>query len=194
MILELKDNIEDNKTKEIQIVDSEMTNMTLMKQLADNDLSMQIDINTEQLLDRTKLFLVAQARNSLNRIIKLTQMLERLEDKFISAINENIDDGKATIEMISLAMDTITKLLEDANSTVMQVLKDEKLQNIVINTTNIITPDGGRATVIDADSRDEVRNLAASLLAQLSNYADTVKDASDYNVLQTSATVVNDVK
>jgi hypothetical protein len=64
-------------------------------------------------------------------------------------------------------METISKLLQDANNTVMQVLKDEKLNQIVINTTNIITPDGNSATVIDADSRDSVRNAAASLLSQI---------------------------
>ena len=64
--------------------------------------------------------------------------------------------------------------MTDANLTVTQVLKDDRLQKIVINTTNIITPDGGSATVIDPDSRDEVRNLAASLLAQLSKF-DTSK-------------------
>lgn len=140
----------------------------MMEKLADNSTDTQIDINGEELVDRTKLFVVAYARNQLNRIIKLTNFLERLEDKFIDAVNNRIESEPESISMISLAMETISKCLDDANSVVFQVLKDDRLQNIIINTTNIITPDGNSATIIDPDSRDEVRNLASSLLEQLS--------------------------
>ena len=76
-------------------------------------------------------------------------------------------------------METISKLVQDANNSVMQIFKDEKLQQIVINTTNIITPDGNSATVIDANSRDEVRNLASSLLAQLLSSPETIDVAEE---------------
>lgn len=154
----------------LELGDPEITSMSLMKQLANDDTNTVIDINGEQLIDRTKLFLVVQARNSLKRIIKLTNFMEKLENKFIDTVTEQIDEGPANLSMISLAMETVSKCLADANMTVTQVLKDDKLQKIVINTTNIITPDGGSATVIDPASRDEVRNLAASLLAQLSKF------------------------
>ena len=157
--------MEENK---LLLSDPSSSSMTMMKQLADNDPDSLIDINGEQLLDRTKLFVVAYARSQLNRIIKLTNFLERLEDKFIDAVNNRIESEPESITMISMAMETISKCLDDANSVVFQVLKDDRLQNIIINTTNIITPDGNSATIIDADSRDEVRNLAASLLEQLS--------------------------
>ena len=104
--------------------------------------------------------------------------MEKLEGKFIDAVSTKIDDNPDNIGMISLAMETISTLLKDANETVMQVLKDDKLQQIVINTTNIITPDGNTATIIDADSRDEVRNLAASLLQQLSQIDTSVVDVN----------------
>ena len=157
--------MEENK---LLLSDPSSSSMTMMKQLADNDPDSLIDINGEQLLDRTKLFVVAYARSQLNRIIKLTNFLERLEDKFIDAVNNRIESEPESITMISMAMETVSKCLDDANSVVFQVLKDDRLQNIIINTTNIITPDGNSATIIDADSRDEVRNLAASLLEQLS--------------------------
>lgn len=146
--------------------------VVMMKQLADNTPDVPMDINGDELIDRTKLFVVAYARNQLNRIIKLTNFLERLEDKFINAVSERIESEPESLTMISMAMETISKCLEDANSVVFQVLKDDRLQNIIINTTNIITPDGNSATIIDADSRDEVRNLAESLLAQLSKISE----------------------
>lgn len=152
--------------------DPQSSSIAMMKQLANNDDSQDIiDINGEKLIGRTKLFLVVQARNSLNRIIRLTTFLEKLEDKFIEAVTARVEDNPNDITTISLAMETLSKCLEDANATVMQVLKDDKLQQIVINTTNIITPDGKAATVIDPQSRDEIRNLAGSLLSQLSKIA-----------------------
>lgn len=158
--------------EKLKLQDQQLSSMSMMKQLANNDLDMPIDISGDALMDRTKLFLVAQARNSLQRIIKLTAFLEKLEDKFIEAVSTRLDEETDNVTMIALSMETVSKLLADANNTVMQVLKDEKLQQIVINTTNIITPDGNSATIIDADSRDEVRNLAASLLSQLSKISD----------------------
>ena len=156
----------------VKIGDDTNSSMVMMKQLASNDLDTTVDINGEQLVSRTKLFVVAQARNSLNRVIKLTNFLEKLEDKFIEAVNNRIENEPESITMIAMAMETISKSLADANETVSQVLRDEKLQSIVINTTNIITPDGQRATVVDADSRDAIRNLAGSLLSQLSKFSE----------------------
>lgn len=164
----------------MQIVDSEASSMSMMKQLADNDPSNDvIDINGEQLVNRTKLFLVAQARNSLNRIIRLTSFMEKLETQFMDAVANRLESEPESISTISLAMETVSKCLEDANATVMQIMKDEKLQQIVINTTNIITPDGGSATVIDARSRDEIRNLASSLLSQLTKMSENSDNVVD---------------
>ena len=161
--------MEENK---MLLGDPSSSAVVMMKQLADNTPDVPMDINGDELIDRTKLFVVAYARNQLNRIIKLTNFLERLEDKFINAVSERIESEPESLTMISMAMETISKCLEDANSVVFQVLKDDRLQNIIINTTNIITPDGNSATIIDGDSRDEVRNLAESLLAQLSKISE----------------------
>lgn len=155
----------------LKIMDSESSTLAIMKQLASDD-ELCVDMNAEKLLDRTKLFLIARARNNLTRIIKLTDFLERLEDKFMESVNTILDDNPNQLQLMVMSMETVSKLLQDANDTVIQVLKDDKLQQIVINTTNIITSEGSSATVIDPDSRDSIRNLASSLLAQLSNVQD----------------------
>ena len=167
------------ESTELKLMDSEASAKAMMKQLADNDPDLLVNIDGERLVARTKLFVVAQARNNLNRIIKLTNFLEKLEDKFIDAVNNRLENEPESISMISMAMETISRCLADANETVTQVLKDDRLQNIVINTTNIITPDGSSARVIDADSRDAVRNLAGSLLSQLSKIADEQEQIVD---------------
>lgn len=174
-----------NETTDLKLMDSDMSAKLMMKQLSTNDTDIQLDMNSDMLLDRTKLFLIAQARNSLNRIIKLTNFLEKLEDKFIAAVSTRLENDADNITVIAMSMETVSKLLQDANNTVTQIIKDEKLQQVIINTTNIITPDGNSATVIDANSRDEVRNLAASLLAQLSKVSESIEteaEGDDINV------------
>lgn len=168
--------------KELKLGDSQSSNYALMKMLADNDNTSPIEVDSNEMMNKTKMFLVVFARNQLNRIINLTNFLERLESKFIESVDEVLDteqDAIRKIAMISQAMETLSKCVEDANSVVFQVLKDDKFNNITINTTNIITPDGNSATIIDADSRDEVRNLAASLLEQLSKMAVAENDKQE---------------
>ena len=177
------------KETELKLMDEESSSYVMMHQLASNDTDSIVEINGEQLLDRTKLFMIAHARQQLNRIIKLTKFLEKLEDKFIDAVNNRLDNEPESITMISMAMETISKCLESANGEVFQILKDDRLANIVINTTNIITPDGNSATIIDADSRDEVRNLASSLLQQLTNISNQAeKQNSDEAVIDVETT------
>lgn len=168
--------------KELKLGDSQSSNYALMRLLADNDNTSPIEVDSNEMMNKTKMFLVVFARNQLNRIISLTNFLERLESKFIESVDEVLDteqDAIRKIAMISQAMETLSKCVEDANSVVFQVLKDDKFNNITINTTNIITPDGNSATIIDADSRDEVRNLAASLLEQLSKMAVAENDKQE---------------
>lgn len=153
--------------QKLQLGDNESSSFYMMSQLAQNDAELNLTIDGDQLVERTKLFMISHARQQLNRIIKMTKFMEKLEDKFIDAVNSRLDNEPENISMISMAMETVTKCLESAESEVFQILKDDRLKNLVINTTNIITPDGTYATIIDADSRDEVRNLASSLLEQL---------------------------
>lgn len=164
----------DEIKEEVKLGDSDSATYAIMRQLADNDLDVHVDVNGDELNNRTKLFLIYHARSQLNRIIKLTNFLEKMEDKFIESVSDVVDtepDSMRKIAMLAQTMETLSKCLDDANSIVFQVLKDEKFNNITINTTNIITPDGQSATIIDADSRDEVRNLASSLYEQLSKIA-----------------------
>ena len=151
----------------LELVDQDSSAYYMMEQLADNSHELFVDVNGDELTKRTKLFMIAHARQQLKRIIKLTKFLEKLENKFIDAVNNRLENEPDSISMLSLSMETVTKCIETANSEVFQILKDERLQNIVINTTNIITPDGNSSTIIDPDSRDAVRDLASSLLEQL---------------------------
>lgn len=156
---------EEIKTSQLEIGEPQLTSLYMMKELAKNETDLTVDSDSQ--VEKTKMFYVMYARHTLNRIIKLTTFLEKLEDRFISAVDDIIDKQPESISLISTAMETISELLKDCNAVVKDVLKDDKLNNVVINNTQIINPNGTSATIIDSNSRDEIRNWAASLLSQL---------------------------
>lgn len=158
----------DDKEK-LMLGTPESSTLNVMKQLAGDTELADISYNSDELLDRSRIFLIAQAKHTLSRIIRLTNFLEKLESKFITAVDERLEDEPDNLSILTGSMETISKLLYDANNIVTQVLRDDKLQLVInnISTTSVITPDGKSATIIDADSRDAVRNLASSLLSSL---------------------------
>jgi hypothetical protein len=169
--------------EKLMLGNPESGTLNIMKQLAgDTELS-DISYNSDELLDRSRIFLIAQAKYTLSRIIRLTNFLEKMESKFIEAVDSRIETEPDNLSVLTVAMETVSKLLYDANTIVTQVLKDDKLQLVInnINTTSYVTPDGKSATIIDADSRDAVRNFASSLLASLQS-AENGEEVIDVDV------------
>ena len=120
----------------------------LMKKLAEDAPLDGIDLDGDKLVNKAKLFIIAQACNELNRVIKLTNFLDTLEEKFIDAVTFKIEESPHNLQLLTYAMETITESLNRSNQLITQILKDEKLSSVIINTTNIITPDGSSATVM----------------------------------------------
>lgn len=174
----------DSETKvHLELGDKEMTSLYMMKELAKNETDLSVDSDSQ--VQKTKMFYVMYARHTLTRIIKLTTFLEKLEDRFITAVDDIIDKQPESISLISTAMETISELLKDCNAVVKDVLKDDRLNNVIINNTQIINPNGTAATIIDPNSRDEIRNLASSLLAQLEKIKDEEPEVIDVEPTET---------
>lgn len=152
--------------------------LLLMKHISEDTIT-ESHINGDKLLNKTKLFIIAQACNELNRVIKMTKLLDTLEDKFIDAINNKLDESPNNIQLLTFAMETITTSLNRSNNLIVQVLKDEKLSQVIINTTNIITADGSSATIMDMNSRDAIRNMASCLLAELGHAKDDTLEGTE---------------
>ncbi len=139
----------------------------LMKRLAEDSSLDGLNVDGDKLVNKAKLFVIAQACKELNRVVKMTDFLDTLEERFIDTVNTKLEESPHNLQLITYAMETITESLNRSNQLITQILKDEKLSSVIINTTNIITPDGSSATVMSMDSRDTVRNWASSTLAQL---------------------------
>lgn len=163
----------------------------LMKKIAEDSSLEGMNVNGEKLINKTKLFLVAQACNELNRVIKLTNLLDKLEDRFIDTISNRLDENPDNLTLITGAMETITDALNRSNAMITQVLKDDKLSSIIINTTNIITPNGDSRNLISAESRDAVRNYASSLLAQMKHIDPSILEAPIIDTEEETEEVIN---
>lgn len=147
----------------------------LMQKIANNSSLEGFTTDSDSYLRKIKLYVVVQAYKELDRIIKMTNLLDKLEAALISTVEGKLEENPNNLQLITTAMSTCTESLNRANALVAQVLKDDRLSSVVINTTNIITPDGESASMMSMDSRDAVRNLASSLLAQLRH----IKDGGD---------------
>lgn len=122
----------------------------------------------EKELSTLKMSSILLAKKYLERLVDQTRQLEKFETKFYEAMDDALENDSANIMLITTAMESLTKLITSSQQMVSSVLKDDRMQSIVITNTTNITPDGGSSEIMDAASRDAVRNLAESLLAQLS--------------------------
>lgn len=179
-----------DEMEKMQLGEREASSLYYMEQLLSGE-KQEMSVNGDEELNIIKLSYIEFAKHNLRDIIKMTKFLEKLETRFFSAVDEALENEPQNIMLMTTAMDAISKLIANSQSVIRDVLKDERLQNIVINTTNYISADGGSATVIDPDSRDEIRNLAASILAQLEGITDD-NDSPEDGIIDVDG--VEDVK
>ena len=150
---------------------NELTNeyspLTEMRLLAEGQMhSSQIaELNGKDAENQAKLFLVAQARSELQRILRLTQFLDSIEEKFMKSVNKQLIEQPDNINLIMTAMDITTQSLKRSNELVASVLKDDSLQTLVVNTVNL-APGVEQSSILTRDCRDAIRSAATSLIKQ----------------------------
>lgn len=153
-------------------ISNELTNeyspLTEMRLLAEGQMhSSQIaELNGKDAENQAKLFLVAQARSELQRILRLTQFLDSIEEKFMKSVNKQLIEQPDNINLIMTAMDITTQSLKRSNELVASVLKDDSLQTLVVNTVNL-APGVEQSSILTRDCRDAIRSAATSLIKQL---------------------------
>lgn len=159
-----------------EIRDLKTSNMEMMQVIASHDQSLEDikNLTSSKVTDQLKVFLIAQARNELQRVVKLTQFLDKLESKFMNKVNQEMDMDALTLRQYSDIISTITDLLSRSNSIISQILKDDSLMTI-LNTT--IYTSGSSTTVSsavsslkDPQSRERVRTVIQNILFSTQNY------------------------
>ena len=154
--------------------------LTEMKLLSQNEMHNESlsKLNGKDTENQAKLFLIAQARNELTRIVKMTEYLDMLEEKFMNVVNKKLLEQPTNLNLIMTAMEITTQSIDRSNSLINQILKDNSLQTLVLNTVNII-PGVEGSTAIDMSSRESIRSVASNLISQLKNKENEIIEVKD---------------
>lgn len=124
------------------------------------------DLNGKDVDNQFKLFLAAQARNELQRILRLTEFLDNIEQKFMATVNKKLIEQPDNINLLMSSMDIISQSLKRSQELVYNVLKDDSLQTLVVNTVNLI-PGSDNTSIMTRKSRDAIRSVASKLISDL---------------------------
>ena len=124
-------------------------------------------------VNQFKLFLVAQAKNELRRVVKLTNYLDKVEDKFIETSALLMSEYPDNLSIISDVMKSLTACINRSNELITQVVSDDKLNSYMF-TKDIMSTDGDSS--ISLESRKKIRSMASRILSQLEDNDSGVTD------------------
>ena len=167
---------------------SNINNLDLMERIA-QDTHSYADVQaltSSRVTDQLKVFLIAQARNELIRIIKLTKFLDKLESQFIGKVETEMLNDSLTLKQYNDIVEITVALLARSNDIISKVLKDDSL-TMIMNTTiyqdtgtvsSTTTTSSIVASLKDAQSRERVRLAIQKIL---SNTETTIIQEGDNN-------------
>lgn len=176
---------EDNK-----LTPKENTNIELMSVLAEDKQTLEEveALTSNKVQDQLKVFLIAQARNELTRVVKLTKFLDRLENSFIDEINSSLATNDLTLKQYGEIIEVITTLLTRSNEIISKVLKDDSLTMILTaNYTEENTTTSIVSQLKDPHARERVRSVIQSILMRANTqtvsaeYTDTTETGDNNN-------------
>lgn len=134
----------------------------------DNNLT-ELDIMDVKILqNKLKMGVLLQAKSMLSRVLKLSNILDKLYDELFNRIENSI----TTSDTASLMYTTeyISKALSETNQFIVSLVNNEKIQNffVIDNSTVINTGD----TTLDIDKRERIRKAAEIILNNYDNLAE----------------------
>lgn len=127
--------------------------------------------------NQMKLFILAQARSQLAKVLELNNKLDKWIDKYTEKAEERMSSQDITPEEISVYMKQIIELIDRSNSMIKSVIGDEKLINLMYldmssNVTN--NNSGSVVTTSEIDSspvsRNKIRTAVSSIIGAIDSY------------------------
>lgn len=123
--------------------------------------------------DQLRVFLIAQAKKELERVIKLTNTLDLLETKYQNKVEEYIEEHNddSAIMYLPVMIENITKCLERSQEIISKVIGNDKIMNFSISSNNTINIDSNNQTLNlnlqDPQSRNRVINAVKSIIEDI---------------------------
>lgn len=129
---------------------------------------------TDKTVDNMKAFLIIYSRSQLNRVVKLTNSLNKMEDQLIEKAMAGQDiDMDALMSVIRV----IQKSLDSALGLIKQVTTDESYLQVIVNNTKVVNNTLNQYNISTAasipvlanqDSREKVRSAIGAILNKVS--------------------------
>lgn len=180
--LEVKNNI--IETKEITVQPQKDKNKLTLEELVDDDLVItEEDVRElKATQNKLKVGLLLQAKNSLKRVLKLSNVLDKLYDELL----DRVDNSLTTTDTASLMYTTeyISKALNDTNQFIVSLINNDKIQNFfIVDNSSVVNI--GSVDNIDIDSRERLRKATEIVMDNIDYFVDgefkNIKDPNKQN-------------
>lgn len=113
--------------------------------------------------DKLKAGMYIQAKSNLKRVLKLSNILDKLYDELLDRIETDI----STTDTASLmyTTDFIVKTLSETNNLIMAIINNEKIQNFfIIDNVNAISVSNNEVSL---DQRERIRKAVSIVMSNL---------------------------
>lgn len=154
-----------DKPVENQMVPSVNRDITISKMMEDSFYIDDLTLREFKVVEnKVRAGMLIQAKNRLNRIDKLLDTLNKLEDELFNRIEDDVTNLRT--DRIMEYTKFISSLIKDTNDMVMSVIGNPKLQNffIVDNSSSVTVEDTGG---LDITKRKKIRHAVQVVLDNL---------------------------
>lgn len=155
----LPTSVEDDK-----VIEQKHTDITLQDIIDDNvQLNESFVREMKVIQDKLKAGMYIQAKSNLKRVLKLSNILDKLYDELLDRIETDI----TTTDTASLmyTTDFIVKALTETNTLIMSVINNEKIQNFfIIDNVNAISVSNNEVSL---DQRERIRKAVSVVMSNL---------------------------
>lgn len=164
-IEEKKEVVEVKKPEEItDLVENNMSKdkLTLEHLVKEDPEITEADVrDLKSVQNKLKVGMLLQAKSSLSRVLKLSNVLDKLYDSLL----DRIDEGLETTDTASLMYTTeyISKALHDTNQFIISLMSNDKIQNFfVIDNSSVVNINNDN--MMDKDKRERIRKAVGIVM------------------------------
>lgn len=149
---------------------SDKNKLTLEQLLQDDVEITESDVrDLKATQNKLKVGMLLQAKSSLNRVLKLSNVLDKLYDEVL----DRVDGSLTTTDTASLLYTTeyIAKALNDTNQFIMSLINNEKIQNFfVIDNSSVVNV--GSIDSVDINKREKIRKAAEIVMDNIDYFVE----------------------
>ena len=172
---------ENNKPIESNSI-NHYNNLTMQDLLKEDTIISETDVrNLKVVENKLKIGMILQAKTSLNRILKLSTVLDKLYDELIDRIDTDLSNTDTASLMYTA--DYISKALNDNNQFILNLINNDKIKNFfIIDNSNIINVNDNS---IDISKRDRIRRAVEIVLDNIDKFEiGNLNDLKDPNIIE----------